>query len=165
MSLLEFWFPNDEYQLWWFKSTNELDYNIYKKYYKLMLDTYNNFDINKYNELSSNIIIQDIILLDQISRNINRIVKNLDIEKYTNYANELSNIWITRKYHLICPIKFTVFALLPIRHSKDIIKIKELLLILNEIEQKNTKIIENKIYQKFKFFTIRQFNLQEQQHL
>lgn len=42
-------------------------------------------------------IISDIILLDQFSRNINRIIRNLDLIEYTNKAIQLSNEWIEKK--------------------------------------------------------------------
>jgi len=154
--LLNFWFPDDEYHRWWFKSTPALDLKIFNIYHIQMSDTFNNFNVENYSKSTPEEIIRDIIILDQFSRNINRIVQNLDIIQYTNKAIELSNEWIKRKYYLTCPIKWTVFAFLPIRHSKNKEQINRLVGILEQVEKSNNLILLNKIYQKFKFNTIRQ---------
>ena len=85
----------------------------------------------------------------------------MDIIQYTNKAIELSNEWIKRKYYLTCPIKWTVFAFLPIRHSKNKEQINRLVGILEQVEKSNNLILLNKIYQKFKFNTIRQMELMD----
>ncbi len=154
--LLKFWFPDDEYHGWWFKSTFELDQKIFDQYYDIMINTFNDFNLDKYIKSTSEEIIRDIILLDQFSRNINRIVKNLDIIEYTHKAIQLSNEWIKRKYYLTCPIKWTVFAFLPIRHSKNKDKINELIDIFIQIEASDNLVSSNVIYKKFKLHTIRQ---------
>ena len=159
--LLYFWFPDDEYHGWWFKSTPELDQKIFNLYYIQMSDTFNNFKMENYFNSTPEEIIRDIIILDQFSRNMNRIVQTMDIIQYTNKAIELSNEWIKRNYHLTCPIKWTVFAFLPIRHSKNKEQIKRLVELLEQIEKSNNLILSNKIYQKFKLHTIRQKELIE----
>lgn len=114
-TILNFWFPDNNYQKWWFKSNENLDKYIYDNYYQLMLDSYNNMNnINNTEEIISN-----IILLDQFSRNINRIVP-IDINSYTIKALVLSQQWIENNYHLSQPIKYTVFALMPFRHMHTI---------------------------------------------
>ena len=160
--LLNFWFPDDNYHIWWFKSTNELDQKIYNQYYQQMIDTFDNFDLDNYMESTPEQIIQNIILLDQFSRNINRIVGNINIIQYTNKAIELSNEWIKRKYYLTCPIKWTIFAFLPIRHSKT--RLEELVGLLEQIEKSNNLVSNDKIYQKFKIHTNRQLTEQEHQY-
>lgn len=162
--VLNFWFPDDEYHGWWFKSTSKLDQQILDQqildqYYISMTDTFNNFNLENYSKSRPEEIIRDIILLDQFSRNINRIVRNLDLIEYTNKAIQLSNEWIDKKYHLTCHIKWTVFAFLPIRHSKNkeqIIKLNEL---LQQIEQFNNSVSSSIIYKKFKLHTSRQLEL------
>jgi len=122
-----------------------------------MLNTFNNFNIKNYSILSPEEIISDIILLDQFSRNINRIIRNLDLIEYTNKAIQLSNKWIEKKYYLTCHIKWTVFAFLPIRHSKNKKQINRIIKLLEEIQSNNDLIAHDKIYQKFKLYTIIQF--------
>lgn len=154
-TVLTFWFPNNNYNIWWFKSNEILDKQIYDIYYDLMVKTFNDFNINNYFDKSSDELIATIILLDQFSRNINRII-NINIKEYTQKAYQLSQIWINRQYYLNQPINKTVFALLPMRHigkQNDLINI---ISILNQIENNNSK---NEIFNKFKLHTIRQLNI------
>ena len=95
-----------------------------------------------------------IILLDQFSRNIYRTNNEINICDYTNKACLLSNIWINNKYYLTEAIEHTVFALLPIRHTRNILEIQKLLPILDEIkEYKNYINNENVIFNKFYIHT------------
>ncbi len=153
-TVLTFWFPNNEYNIWWFKSNEKLDRLIHNLYFELMVDTYNKFNIKNYVDKSPDVLVATIILLDQFSRNINRII-NINVEEYTQKAYLLSQIWINKQYYLNQPIKWTVFALLPMRHvgkQNDLINI---ISILNQIENVNSK---NDIFTKFKLHTIRQLN-------
>ena len=154
-TVLTFWFPNDNYNLWWFKSNKDIDKQIYDIYYDLMVKTFNDFNIDNYFDNSPDKLITAIILLDQFSRNINRII-NIDVKEYTQKAYQLSQIWIDKQYYLNQPINKTVFALLPMRHigkQNDLINI---ISILNQIENNNSK---NEIFNKFKLHTIRQHNI------
>lgn len=152
-SILTFWFPDDDYHSWWFIPKNNFDKIIYDNYYQIMLDKFNNFNIKDYENCNIKKIITDIIILDQFSRNINRIIGNLNIIEYTKKAYQLSKLWIDQKYYLLENIKYTVFAFLPIRHLRDITEISNILLILDTIQKLNPNIVNNKIYQKFKFFS------------
>lgn len=67
-----------------------------------MNNIFNNFNLENYSQSSPKEIIRDIILLDQFSRNINRIVGVLDIIEYTNKAIQLSNQWI--KKNITCHV-------------------------------------------------------------
>jgi uncharacterized protein (DUF924 family) len=151
MDILTYWFPNNDYNSWWFNSSHDND--IYNKYYNIMLEKFKTFNINNYNINNPEEIITDIIILDQFSRNINRITNNINILDYTIKANQLSQLWIKYKIYLEVPIRWTVFAFLPIRHLKDINENKKLLIYLNEIIEKDNNIVNNKIYQKFKYHT------------
>ncbi len=158
LSLLNFWFPDDKYHIWWFKSNEQLDNQIYYTYYEQMLTLFKNFSIENYQNLSKQInpnqIIHDIILLDQFSRNINRIVNDLDIRAYTEKACMLSNLWIDKKYYLSEPINYTVFAFLPIRHANNYQLIKNISdNIFNEMIESNNTLLSNEIFKKFKFHT------------
>ncbi len=158
-SIINFWFPDDNYHNWWFIPKNNLDQIIHDTYYQQMINTFDNFNINDYTDCSINKIISDIIILDQFSRNINRIVKNLDINQFTIKAHMLSKIWIDKKYYLTESIKFTVFALLPIRHIGDKNQIENMIGILDEIKNINPTVESNKIFQKFYFHSKRSLEL------
>ncbi len=153
-NLLKFWFPNSQFQKWWFVSNSRLDQEIYQKFYYEMVELFNTFNIDNYADTDKIKLITDIILLDQISRNISRVTSNIDIPSYTEKAELMANIWICKKYYLTEPIEYTVFALLPIRHTKDKNKIKKLLPILDEIKHININE-SNQIYIKFYTHTMR----------
>ena len=156
-SILKFWFPDNNYQKWWFKSTEELDKSIYDRYYQLFNDTIDNFNIMDYYEVDPEIIISTIILLDQFSRNMARIDKNIKIKKATELARELTTIWIIDYHYMKQPIHYTVFAFMPIRHLKDIEQIKNMLTMLEYMESSNSEIRENIIFTKFKETSVRNF--------
>ena len=153
MNIIQYWFPNREYQKWWFKSTDTIDKFLYDNFYNDMLSAYNNMNIN----IECNMLLNDILLLDQVSRNINRIVKDLNIVEYTNKATILSYIWIENKYHLYQPIEHTVFALMPLRHTNNITKYKILFDIIKELENDVT-YEDSIILNKFKSTTYYKYN-------
>ena len=160
--ILNFWFPDDNYHMWWFKSNDSLDNKININFYYLMKKQFDSFNIKDYQNEKPEQLITRILLLDQFSRNINRIISNLDLDKYTLKAFELSILWISKKYYLTEPINYTVFALLPIRHYANLTNNKQLIEllidILNKIEYVKPTIKNNKCFQKFKFFTYKKLN-------
>ena len=161
-TILNFWFPDENYHMWWFKSNDLLDNKININFYYLIKKQFDNFDIKKYQNEKPEQIITRILLLDQFSRNINRVITCLDLDEYTIKAFELSKLWINKKYYLTEPINYTIFALLPIRHyanqtnNKQLIEL--LIAILNKIKYVKPDIKKNKCFQKFEFFTIRALN-------
>lgn len=95
--ILDFWFGNDlKFRKWWFTSNEDLDQEIYNKYYQEMVNTFINFNLENYHCVGPIKLITDIILLDQFSRNISRIINQIDIPAYTEKAEILSNIWIEK---------------------------------------------------------------------
>lgn len=152
--ILNFWFPNSQYQKWWFIGNTQLDQQIAEKYFNQMSNLFSNFKIGDYLDISVNKLLSDIILLDQFSRNISRIKSDIDVSAYTKKAQILSEIWLDKKYYLTEPIAYTVFALLPIRHSKDKNAIEKILPVLDEIKEINQNY-SNPIYKKFYLHTIR----------
>ena len=146
--ILKFWFPNDKYHKWWFVSNKELDAHIHRNYYLDMKNVFDNFNIQNYINVSIDKILTDIILLDQFSRNISRVILHIDICEYTKKAVLLSNLWIKNKNYLTEPIAYTVFAFLPIRHTNDKNEITKLLPLLDEIKNINMGY-ENDIFKKF----------------
>jgi len=158
--ILQFWFPNEQYQKSWFIGNTQLDQEITNKYHWQMVRLFENFNVENYSSASANKIISDIILLDQFSRNISRVKTNLEnqIPDYTQKAIELSKIWLKNKYYLTEPVAHTVFALMPIRHSKDKISISKLMPVLEEIKTIN-KNDSNPIFIKFYTHTLRALTL------
>lgn len=150
MDIINFWFPNDDYNIWWFKPNDDFDNYIYKNYYRKLID----YEYKHTNNCID--MLKDIILLDQFSRNMKRINYDIDVEYYTNEAYKLSLNWINNRYYLTENIKFTVFALMPLRHLNYNEKVIEL---LDEIDKINPKIVNNKIYQKFRFHSQRKINI------
>jgi len=138
-NIIDYWFNNDYniWRTWWFNKTK--DNEIYKYFYDNLL----NFDFNNIDLDNPDDVIKNILLLDQISRNINRI-KKMDIDFYTKQACILSQKWIENKYYNTKPFAMTAFAFLPFRHMNDKLKVKETLDIINKIS------INNIIYDKFK---------------
>jgi uncharacterized protein (DUF924 family) len=153
--ILDFWFPDDNYQKWWFKSTPELDNKIYNIYFELFQEVVNNFDMIDYNDETPKNIISTIILLDQFSRNMVRINKKINVKESTDMARELSSIWINKFYYLKEPIYYTIFAFMPIRHQRNLEDIKNLIVILEYIECNDNKLSSNIIFSKFRDHTIR----------
>jgi uncharacterized protein (DUF924 family) len=154
-SILNFWFPDDSYHSWWFKSNDIFDRKIYDTYYDMMYHHYNNFKEQDYSNASPSILISMIILFDQFSRNMARIKNIINVNDFTNMAMKLTNIWLTRNLHLTEPIKYTVFALLPIRHMKQVDCIKDLVILLERMQEQNNDLKTNIIFNKFKSATIR----------
>ena len=150
--VLQFWFPNNEYQKWWFKSNINLDQTIYNIFYNDMINSFNMTDYNNYTPCN---IITDVILLDQMSRNINRIVP-VNTNDYNVKAVNLANMWVNNKYYLTEPIMYTVFILLALRHY-NINNTNMILNILDIIETNNINIKDNIIFSKFKANTIKKY--------
>ena len=112
---------------------------------------------DKLNKLTSDQLIVYIIILDQFSRNINRVNDNIDniqIKEMTNLAITLSHLWINKKLYLQEHINKTVFALMPLRHSYKLYNYK---IIINVLSQINDK--DNEIYIKFKNNTLCKYKL------
>lgn len=149
--ILSFWFPNDSYQSFWFKENLDFDNLIQKDYLEALIHI-STLDLSELFE-EPNKILACIILLDQFSRNINRIHK-IDVHKFTEKAYQLSQIWIKNKYYISQPIHYTVFALMPLRHCNKIADYEEILMIFDEIKDKR-----NTVYDKFIFHTKKKLDL------
>lgn len=162
--ILCFWFPNEEYNTFWFKQETNFDITIKIKYNNLMLFIYDkikDFSIELYDEFNQNELVAIIILLDQFSRNINRINisvmsidKPLPIREFTEEAAKLSKYIIEKKYYLTLPINLLVFALMPLRHLNNLTDYILLLKILDEIDYK-----KNILFNKFKNQTLKRYEL------
>jgi uncharacterized protein (DUF924 family) len=141
MDIIDYWFCSepDEFKKWWFQINMSKDKEIYELFYNQLI----NFEINKNPEPRN--LVNQILLLDQVSRNINRII-TINVDNYTVTAEDLSNIYINNKLYLSQPFGYTAFVLLPFRHNKNIsmvLRTKEIL------EQIKDKYKNNVLYNKF----------------
>jgi len=165
--ILCFWFPNQKYNKFWFEKNDEFDTIIKNKYEDLLMKTFENIKDFNITLMNSDELVAIIILLDQFSRNINRIVHNEQnkiyssllennyIFKMTEEAHRLSKYWIQKEYYLNESINKTVFALMPLRHLNKLHDYKIILEVLDKIQ--NNK--DDEIYIKFKNQTVRRKDL------
>ena len=162
--IFTFWFPNDNYNNFWFDKNLDFDSTIKTKYFTLLKDIFaliKNYDLFG---MTSDELIAIIIILDQFSRNIERTITDNDrdllsfetIHEMTEEANRLSKFWISRKYYLTESINKIVFALMPLRHLNKVHDYNIIIQILDEIKNKFSHTI---IYSKFKNQTIKRLDL------
>jgi len=162
--ILYFWFPNQKYNKFWFEKNYNFDTIIKNKYQDLVAKIFENIKDFDITYMSSNELIAIIILLDQFSRNINRVVntcnqgkiyilllENNYIIKMTEEACRLSKYWIQKEYYLTEPINKTVFALMPLRHLNKLHDYKIILEVLDKIQDKKNDLI----YIKFRNQTVK----------
>jgi tRNA(Ile)-lysidine synthetase-like protein len=137
MYLLELyneWFSHPN---WWFNATPEDDIYLTNKYEKYINDPlYFNF-----NQIKD--IIGYIILHDQIPRHINRVTKDIDINKHLLYALKASKFIINNNLINILTIEELCFVLLPLRHNNDIFEATGIMWkYLEEINKINNSLIK-----------------------
>ena len=161
--ILQFWFPNEKYNKFWFDKNNDFDITIKLKYNDLIIFVFKQLKImtidSDFNIYSSEELIAIIILLDQFSRNIDRTSKNFlnnspHVHDCTEAAEKITKFWISKKYYLTAPINMTVFALMPLRHLNKVHDYNMIIQILEEIRDES-----NELYKKFKIQTMRRLIL------
>lgn len=158
--IFTFWFPNDNYNNFWFDKNLDFDSIIKAKYFPLLIHIFS--EIKNYDLLGMNSdeIIAIIIILDQFSRNIERTLTESEsnllscqiIHEMTEEAHRLSKYWINYKCYLTEPMNKIVFALMPLRHLNKISDYKIIIQILEEIKDKYSGTI---LYNKFKNQTVK----------
>jgi uncharacterized protein (DUF924 family) len=161
-NILNYWFPNEKYNKFWFDNNPNIDNYLNNEYYDILINLYDyilELTDDKLNNLTPNQLIVYIIILDQFSRNISRVnddIDNIKINEMTNLAITLSYLWINKKLYLQEPINKNVFALMPLRHSYKLYNYK---IIINVLSQINDKDKDNEIYIKFKNNTMYRYKL------
>jgi hypothetical protein len=151
-SIINFWFPNNKFNKFWFDKT--IDSKIYTDYYDLLIETYNKIKTyERLENLEYEELLALIIILDQFSRNINRIV-NIDVTNYTIEAKKLSMICINKNYILNNKIEHICFILMPLRHLNKLNDYYIIIELLNNVKDNN-----NEIFNKFKNETIKKLDL------
>jgi len=149
--ILDFWFPNTEYQSFWFDKS--VDKYICDNYLEI-LNNIENPDSELYQEWNKKLLgkLAIIIVLDQFTRNIYR-----DSEyKYKNdkSALNLALDMINKKLDIILPLNYRVFILMPLRHTKssDMLDI-----VVRKIKQYQEEFKNNKILDKFALATYQSY--------
>jgi uncharacterized protein (DUF924 family) len=151
-SIITFWFPNNKFNKFWFDKT--IDIKIYNEFYNLLIETYSKITtFEKLETLEYEELLALIILLDQFSRNINRII-NIDVINFTIEAKKLSIICINKNYILNNKIEHICFILMPLRHLNKLNDYYTIIELLNNVKDNN-----NEIFNKFKNETIKKLEL------
>lgn len=162
--IFTFWFPNDNYNNFWFDKNLDFDSTIKTKYFPLLKHIFS--EIKNYDlfGMNSDEIIAIIIILDQFSRNIERTLTESEskllscqiIHEMTEEAHRLSKYWINHKCYLTEPMNKIVFALMPLRHLN---RVNDYNIIIQILDQINNKYNGNILYYKFKYQTIKRLEL------
>jgi uncharacterized protein (DUF924 family) len=162
--ILQFWFPNNYYNKFWFDKNSDFDITIKVKYIDLIILVFKKLKVMStdvdFHLITSNELVAIIILLDQFSRNIERTtqfelkINTINVHDCTEAAEKISKFWISQKYYLNTPLNMTVFALMPLRHLNKIRDYNIIIEILEEIKDDS-----NKLYKNFKNQTIRRLKL------
>jgi len=145
--ILNYWFPNHEFNKFWFKVNKETDNYIYNNFYNYLIELQND---NNITFTDHNNILAKIIVLDQFSRNIYRDSK----KAYQNdtKAIKLAKEYFLNKYDKLHTLNKIIFALMPFRHS-EIISDQEF--VIKKLESLNDKSI---LYNKFYKASINSYN-------
>lgn len=162
--IVDFWFPNDEFQSFWFSS--EYDTIIREKYEKItndiiamMIDDLLALTIDGCS-FSQKTFLGIVICLDQFVRNLNRIVIGVNdrsIYKITDNKCISLITFISDTVGFNYPINQRIFILLPYRHQRTT---RNLNFVMNQIDiMKNeaSNETENKIIAKFKIATLKDY--------
>jgi len=145
--VLEFWFPNDEFNKFWFNKDEKIDNFIFNNF-KNYLDNITQENTITYE--NSDELLAKIITLDQFTRNIFRNSKKayLNDSKALNLAKEFFKCNFNKNMNF----NKIVFALMPFRHSENI-KDQEFVI---EYLNKNKK--DTELFNKFFKASIRSYN-------
>ena len=158
--ILEFWFPNDNFQKFWFDKSKD----------KIITDKFSNLlkiEGSKVIDLKSknnNEILEYIILLDQFSRHIYRNDRNnINFINYNNKALTYAQYFINERFNYDIKFNYLCFILMPLRHSNDIKSYNIIIDILTKIKINDiyfNKYLNDKIlFEKFSNATERNYKL------
>jgi tRNA(Ile)-lysidine synthetase-like protein len=150
-SVLKFWFPNEDYQAFWFDGTP--DDHIKAHYCQILADE----EAGKFHHLEdNNSILARIIVLDQFTRNIYRGCIE-EQHKNDGKALQLAFTLLTNKRDHQFPICQRIFILFPLRHSRIWDNLKIVLAKIEEYEKAVATESEKKLLRLFKNATLRSF--------
>ena len=152
MNIIDFWFPDEGYQKFWFDKS--LDKYI-KENYQNYLNYYESFDINP-NILSDFEILKIIIILDQFSRNIYR--DRYDYNKNDKKALNLTFYFLKKRKWTNKKLNHLIFYIMPLRHNESLQNYNLIFKILNKINLKKLNDKEIILFDKFKKMTQIKYN-------
>ena len=152
-SILPFWFPNNNFNKFWFDgSKDEFIVEKYKQY----LEKNECIDIPN---LSNDILLSYIILYDQFSRNIYRKEKE-KIKYFDKLSLKLSNYFFENRVWTNLPVNYLIFYLMPFRHTFEKKYYDRILKILDIFQNENSLDSNSqKLFDKFKNQTIKKIKL------
>lgn len=142
MNILNFWFPDDKYQKFWFDQSVDV---YIKNNYTEILHYYESTEIDLNNIDDAN-ILRIIIILDQFSRNIYR---NQNLKKNDEKALEIAKYFFNNRLWKNKPLHYLVFYLMPFRHSNNKNNYDFIFSILNQIDINNLNVNHKILYSKF----------------
>ncbi len=150
-NILNFWFPNNDYNEFWFDKTPD---NYIKENYMDILEKLKDSSNEIYQEWSKSLRgkVASIIVLDQFTRNIYRNTPKM----YDNDTLALSiatNI-ISNNLDKELPLNFRIFVLMPYRHQK---KSDYLDIVVKKIQEYETEYGPSKLLEKFKVATFQSY--------
>jgi uncharacterized protein (DUF924 family) len=150
--ILYFWFPNNNWNNFWFDKS--VDQEICDKYYNLMIDVNNKIDSVNLDNMLYEELLTIIIILDQFSRNINRL-KPVNVEEMTNKAKKLTLYICNYGLFHLKTMNHICFILMPLRHTNSIEDHMFIIDILNKIKKEH----HGYLFDKFNRETIRKIQL------
>ena len=136
--ILNFWFPDDNFQKFWFSS--KYDKYIKNEFLDMLYLAENNLNIPD----NPDDLLCNIILLDQFTRNIYRNSKKA--YKNDTKAILLSKIFFKNNFDTNLKLNKLIFALMPFRHSENI---EDQEFVINKIKSLNISDNDEKLFNKF----------------
>jgi len=146
--VLKYWFPNEEFNKFWFNKLKETDEYIRDNFNIYLSEIMNEDPVIFYN---SDELLAKIIVLDQFTRNIYRGSSRAYQNDYK--ALDLAKKYFSLEYHVFNSINKIIFALMPFRHSENIEHQKFVLNILKTLDN------ESNIYIKFYRASLKSYNI------
>jgi len=157
MSIIQFWFSEDNSKKW-FQQDKNFDNIIYQNFNKLLESKRIQYTDNKDNKdtFSKNELLEDIILFDQISRNIYRIDNHSFRQIDDEIGLKLAYYYINKYGIDNLQQQYFYFIILPLRHTQKEYDCTNAIIFINKYEYIN-KIIDENIWLNFKCASYRSY--------
>jgi tRNA(Ile)-lysidine synthetase-like protein len=147
--ILDYWFPNEKYQAFWFDKTPD---EYIKQNFSDLLQKAEEHQLDHWKE-SQDGLLALIILLDQFTRNIYRDTPNA--YKNDKIALDLAVKAIDNNQDLKYPLCMRFFILLPLRHQKNTMLLDKVMNRLALYSQE--KDIDTVMLKRFKLATLKSY--------
>lgn len=113
-NVLQFWFPNNDYQEFWFNGEKDHEIvHLFKDLFHILSEQgelYNEWLLTPTSRLAC------LIVLDQFSRNLSRHDTSIDYKKYDHITLSISEEMMADGIDKNLPLSQRIFILLPLRH-------------------------------------------------